>query len=152
MEQLYKFNYRDYNIDGTNLKDGQFFLDVIGMWEKDFHDQYFPFYSTHLLANASSMIQIKSCFDLGSNEDCGMDGEYDLDTNLKLEDYSGRTTIYGIGSRLDEDEPLLLVRDDTMVVGMILLKYVPDRTKEKKKVLRFQLKPKKWESENNVKP
>ena len=55
-----------------------------------------------------------------------MDGEYDLDTNLKLEDRSERTTIYGIGSKLDEDEPLLLVRDNTMDDGMILLKYVPD--------------------------
>lgn len=129
MEQLYEFNSKDYNADGTNFTDGQFFLEVIGKWEKDFHDRYFPFSSTHLIANTSSMILIKSCFDLGSKEDCGMDmidGEIDLDTNLKLEGYSERTTIYGIGSKLDEDEPLLLVRDDTMGDGMILLKYVPD--------------------------
>ena len=126
MEQLYKFNSRDYNAEGINLKDGQFFMDVIGGWEKDFHDRYFPYCSTHLFANVSSMILIKNCFDLESTEDCGMDGEYDLDTNLKLEDRSKRTTIYGIGSKLDEDEPLLLVRDETMEDGVILLKYIPD--------------------------
>ena len=129
MEQLYKFNNRDYNADGTNLRDGQFFLDVVGTWEKDFHDRYYPFCSTHLLANASSMILLKNCFDLESTEDCGMDmidGEIDLDKNLEMEKYSKRATIYGIGSKLDEDEPLLLVRDDPLGDGMIMLKYVPD--------------------------
>ena len=129
MEQLYKFNLRDYNTDGTNLKDGQFFLDVIGTWEKDFHDRYYPFCSTHLLANASSMLLIKQSFAFNQNEDCGMDligGEIDLDKNLEMEKHSSRTTIYAIGSKLDEDEPVFLVRDDTMEDGMILLKYIPD--------------------------
>jgi len=126
MEQLYKFNQKDYNADGTNLKDGQFFLEQIEKWEKDFHNRYSPFISTHLFANFSTMMLIKQCLDLGSTEDCGMDGEFDLDINLKLEDYSERTTIFGIGSKVNEDDLLLLTRDDSMGDGTILLKYIPD--------------------------
>ncbi|MEI7726892.1 MAG: hypothetical protein WCK09_17415 [Bacteroidota bacterium] len=63
------------------------------------------------------------------NEDCGMDlinGEIDIPTNIKIGKYSKRQTIYAIGSKIDDDEPMFLVRDDDMVDGMVILKYVPD--------------------------
>ena len=129
MEQLYKFNHRNYNDEGTNTTDGKFFLENIEEWEVDFHDRYSPFFSTHLFANVSTMVLIKHCLDLNQNEDCGMDlidGEADLKINFELERHSQRPIIYGIGSKLNEDEPILLVRDDTMDDGMILLKYIPD--------------------------
>ena len=47
-------------------------------------------------------------------------------TNLKIEEYSKRQTTYAIGSNLDQDEPMFLVIDDSMVDGMVILKYVPD--------------------------
>ena len=129
MEQHYKFNKWDYNEDGTNIKDGSFFLDVTGNWERDFHDRFYPFFSNCLVGNASTMILVKNCFITEPNEDCGMElinGDIDIETNIKIGKCSKRETIYAIGSRLDEDEPLFLVRDDDMVDGMIILKYVPD--------------------------
>ena len=129
MEQRYKFNKWDFDENGTNTKDGVFFLDLIGEWEQDFHDRYFPFYSNYLFGNVSTMILIKNCFDFDPNEDCGMElinGKIDLDTNLKIEEYSKRQTTYAIGSNLDQDEPMFLVIDDSMVDGMAILKYVPD--------------------------
>jgi len=133
MEQHYKFNLKDYDNEGTCITDGKYFLDLVGEWERDFHDQYFPFTATHLFSSISTMNLIKLCLDCGSLEDCGMEllaGEVDLDRNLEMEKYSPRTTIYGIGSKLDEDEPLLLVRDESLVDGMVILKYIPENDED----------------------
>ena len=129
MDQHYKFNKWDYNEDGTNVKNGSFFLDVVGDWEKDFHDRYSPLFSNCLSGNASTMILVKNCFITEPNEDFGMElinGDIDIETNIKIGKCSKRQTIYAIGSRIDEDEPMFLVRDDTMVDGMVILKYIRD--------------------------
>jgi hypothetical protein len=49
---------------------------------------------------------------------------------LTIESHSKRQTIYAIGSKLDEDEPMFLIIEDSMVDGMIVLKYIPDRDNE----------------------
>lgn len=129
MEQHYKFNKWDFDENGTNTKDGSFFLDEIGDWERDFHDRYSPFFSNYLISNESTMFLVKNCLVLGQNDDCGMElinGNVDLCTNLKIESHSIRQTIYAIGSRLDVDEPMFLIIDDSMVDGMVILKYIPD--------------------------
>ncbi|MCK9424363.1 MAG: hypothetical protein M0Q38_17400 [Bacteroidales bacterium] len=133
MEKHYKFNKWDFDENGANTKDGSFFLEVIGEWERDFHDRYYPFFSNYLFSNASTMILVKNCFILEPNEDCGMElinGNVDLDTNLKIDSHSKRHTIYAVGSRLDEDEPIYLVIDESMVDGMVILKYIPDNDNE----------------------
>ena len=133
MEQHYRFKKGDFYENGTSTKDGSFFLEVIGDWERDFHDRYFPFFSNYLFSNASTMILVKNCLVLEPNDDCGMElinGKVDLDTNLTIESHSKRQTIYAIGSRLDEDEPLFLIIDDSMVDGMVILKYIPDSDNE----------------------
>ncbi len=129
MEHHYKFNKWDFNEDGTNIKDGSFFLDVIGNWERDFHDRLAPFFSNCLVGNASTMILVKNCFITEPNEDCGMElinGDLDIETNIKIGKCSKRQTIYAVESHLDKAEPLFLVRDDDIVDGMVILKYVPD--------------------------
>ena len=129
MEHHYKFNKWDFDENGTNTKDGSFFLEVIGKWERDFHARYFPFFSNYLFSNESTMILIKNCLVLEPEDDCGMElinGKVDLDTNLTIESHSKRQTIYAIGSRLDEDEPMFLIIDESMVDGMVVLKYIPD--------------------------
>lgn len=133
MEQHYKFNPGDYNEHGTNLKNGNFFLDLIREWEIDFYDRYSPFFANCLFANVSVMIIIKNCLVTEPNEDCGwelINGEIDLDTTLKIGQHSKRPTIYGLSSNLDEDEPLYLIIDDSMVDGMVILKYVPESDEE----------------------
>ena len=59
-----------------------------------------------------------------------INGDIDIETNIKIGKCSKRQTIYAIGSRLDEDEPMFLVRDDTLADGMVILKYVPDGDNE----------------------
>ncbi|MEI8006027.1 MAG: hypothetical protein WCI48_07455 [Bacteroidota bacterium] len=133
MEQHYKFNKCDFDENGTNTKDGSFFLDIIGAWERDFHNRYYPFFSNCLFSNTSTMILVKNCFVLEPNDDCGMElinGKIDLDTNLKIEDHSTRQTIYALGSRLDEDEPMFLVIDNSMIDGIIILKYITDNDED----------------------
>ena len=133
MEQHYKFNKWDYDENGTNKKDGSFFLEVIGDWERDFHARYSPFFSNYLFSNESTMILVKNCLVLEPEDDCGMElinGKVDLDTNLTIESHSKRQTIYAIGSKLDEDEPMFLIIDDCMVDGIVVLKYIPDSDNE----------------------
>jgi hypothetical protein len=133
MEQHYIFKKCDFDENGTNTKDGSFFLEVIGDWEMDFHDRYYPFSSNYLFSNASTMILVKNCLVLEPNDDCGMElinGNIDLDTNLKIEYKSKRQTIYAIGSKLNEDEPMFLIIDDSMVDGMVILKYIPENDNE----------------------
>jgi len=129
MEQHYKFNKWDFDDNGTNTKDGSFFLELIGEWERDFHDKYSPFFSNYLFSNASTMILVKNCLVLEPDDDCGMElinGKVDLDTNLTIDGHSKRQTIYALGSRLDEDEPMFLIIDESMIDGTVILKYIPD--------------------------
>ena len=129
MEQHYRFNHSNYNEDGVNTKDSKLFLDLIREWEGDFHDRYSPFFSNCLFSNASSMILLKNCLVTEPNEDLGMElinGEIDIETNLKIGEYSKRQAIYALGTMNDIDEPLFLIIDDSMVDGIVILKYVPD--------------------------
>lgn len=129
MEQYYKFKNYDFDENGINTKDGSFFLEIIGGWERDFHDRYYPFFSNYLFSNASTMILVKNCLVLEPDEDCGMElinGKVDLETNLKIESHSQRQTIYAIGSRMDIDEPMFLIIDNRMDDGKVILKYIPE--------------------------
>jgi hypothetical protein len=129
MEKHCKFSKWKFDDNGTSSIDGSFFLDLIGDWERDFHDHFTPFFSNFLFGNMSTMILIKNCFGLEPDEDFGMElinGTIDIDTNLKIESHSKRHTAYAIGSKLNEDEPLFLVIDDNIVDGMVILKYIPD--------------------------
>ena len=131
MEQHYKFDWKEYDHNGNNSRDGKFFMERLAEWEEDFHGRFSPFYATHLFGNNSAMHLIKRCFYFKQTEDVGMElfsGEIDIDKSLAIEKHSKRTTVYAIGSGLldNDDEPLFLVRDDDMVDGMVILKYIPE--------------------------
>jgi len=131
MEQHYNFDWKDYNKDGDNIRDGKFFLEHLAEWETDFHQRFSPMYASHLLGNSSSMSLIKRCFYFRQTEDVGMellDGEIDIEKNFAVEKHSKRTTVYAIGSTVqyNSDEPLFLVRDEEMLDGMVILKYIPE--------------------------
>ena len=133
VEQHYKFNGTNFNEHGMSTVRDEFFLDLIKKWEDDFHDRYSPFFANYLFANASTMILANQCLVTEPNEDLGMElinEEIDLDTNLKIENYSKRLTIYALGSNHDLDEPLFFIRDDGMADGMVILKYVPEHDED----------------------
>jgi len=57
-----------------------------------------------------------------------IDGKIDIDTNLEIEKYSKYRTVYAIGSQLhdDEDEPIILIKNDSLGEDILVLKYTPD--------------------------
>jgi len=133
VEQHYKFNNMEFDEGRNRIRNDELFLDLIRKWEDDFHDRYSPFFANYLFANASTMILANQCLVTEPNEDLGMElieGEIDLDTNLKIENYSKRLTIYALGSNHDLDEPLYFIRDDSMIDGMVILKYIPDHDED----------------------
>ena len=133
VEQHYKFNNMEFDEGRNRIRNDELFLDLIRKWENDFHDRYSPFFANYLFANASTMILANQCLVTEPNEDLGMElieGEIDLDTNLKIENYSKRLTIYALGSNHDLDEPLYFIRDDSMIDGMVILKYIPDHDED----------------------
>lgn len=129
IEQLYKFDCMEF-VEGRNRsRQEYYFLDLIREWEDDFHERYSPFFANYLFANASTMILANKCLVVEPTEDMGMeliDGEIDIDTNLKVEHFSKRKTIYALGSNHDQDEPLFFIRDEQMVDGSAILKYIPE--------------------------
>jgi len=130
VEQHYKFDRMDFNEDGAHSQDGKLFITLVREWEVDFHERNFPFFSNYFYGNASTTILLQNCFVLEPDEDFGMDlidGKIDLDTNLEIENYSKIRTTYALGSMNDEDEPLYFIRDERMVDGMVILKYIPER-------------------------
>ena len=131
LEQTYYFNKIDFDKDGINKYDNKLFLNLIHEWDKDFNERYSPFFANYVFANDSTMILIKKCMESNTNEGYGMDlinGDIDLDTNLKIESYSKRKTVYGLGSKLNgnKDEPLFLIIDEKIGDDTVIYKYVPD--------------------------
>lgn len=97
----------------------------------EFHLEFKPYFANYIVANSSTILLLKSCFVISEKVDFGSDG-YDLDTELKIEEYSKRQTVYALGSEIKEnkDEPLFLVTDDKVSDGAVILKYISDRDDE----------------------
>ena len=129
IERSYYFKKEDYNIDGFNKYNNELFTDFIRECETDFHNQTLIFFANCFYANDSTMILIKKCHYCDENEDFGMDlieGEIDEDTNLAIEKYSKRKTVYAISSVYSLDEPIFLIIDDKIRDGKFILKYIPN--------------------------
>ena len=127
----YTYKPEEYDIEDLHKESRQLFIDVIGRWEKDFHSKHPAFHANYLFGNQSTMSLIDHCLSFeGTNLRCGMemiDGEINLDANMEIETYSDIQTVYGIDSAvLPDDLPLLLIIDNSLSDGKILLKYIPD--------------------------
>lgn len=130
-QEYYSFNNGDFDHQGFHRKTDQWFMDLIGEFEADFHNKFPTCYANHLFANHNTMTLINKAMDLADNESSGMDmieGEVDLDTNLAMEEFSEESTIYAIGSKIEEneDEPILLIFNNKLSDGLILLRYIDD--------------------------
>lgn len=142
MEIIYQFDKFTFDKTGYNKQDNLLFLEKIDAWELDFHQQFIPYCASHLFANSSTMLLIARSMDFNEEDryDMGMDlinGEIDIDTNMAIEEYSNRRTIYALGSKIEgnEDEPLHLIIDDSMSDGTAILKYIPDDDEEEEMTL-----------------
>ncbi|MBN2634835.1 MAG: hypothetical protein JXR61_01100 [Prolixibacteraceae bacterium] len=131
IHELYNFPKNKFNAKGINTETGQFFLELIEEFERDFHTKHPTCYANHLFANSSTMILFNQSLDAEEDENCGMDlinAQIDVDANLAIEEHSEIKTIYAIGSKIEqnEDEPIFLVVNDKISNGTIVLKYIPD--------------------------
>ena len=134
-QEYYSFKKNDYDHQGFHVETEQWFMDLIGEFEQDFHNKFPTCYANHLFANHSTMNLINQAMNLADNENSGMDlidGEVDLDANLAMEEFSDEKTVYAIGSKIEEneDEPIFLVIDDKLSNGLVLLKYIDDDESE----------------------
>ena len=134
-QEYYKFKPEDIDQQGFHIKTQQWFMDLIGEFEHDFHDKFPTCFANHLFANLTTMALIDKALNLDKNESSGMDlidGEIDLDANLAMEEFSNDSTVYAIGSKIEEneDEPIFLVRNDKIYNGAIVLKYITDEDSE----------------------
>jgi len=131
ISEIYNFQLNQYDKEGVNTETGVYFMLQIKEWEIDFHKKHPLYFANTLTANTSFMILLNHCLDLGTHEQCGMDlidGEIDLDANLEMESHSDVQTIYAIGSEIEEnsEEPILLVVNDSLPDGTVVLEYSPD--------------------------
>ncbi|HAX95586.1 MAG TPA: hypothetical protein DCY35_03570 [Prolixibacteraceae bacterium] len=127
------FHSSGYTDDGTHKASGTFILEMMREWETAFHEKYFPVYANVLEGHPLAMARLSRYLDGGRNEglDFGMDlidGEIDIDANMEMDDHSESTMVYAIGSQIhdDEDEPLLLVKNEALKDDILVLRYEDD--------------------------
>ncbi len=133
METIIPFSKTDYTLDGTHIHSGKFVMELQREWEEQFYNKFNPFLANALEGHPSAMQRLTVYMDAGddSNYDFGMeliDGEIDIDTNLEIEKFSKVSTVYAIGSQFhdDEDNPLFLIKNDSLPEDILVLKYIKD--------------------------
>jgi hypothetical protein len=132
MEKIVPFKKTDYTRLGTHIVSGKFISEMQRDWEADFHNQFKPYFANVLEGHPAAMQRLTRYWEGDEPEyDFGMekiDGEIDIDTNLEIEKFSNTKTVYAIGSQLhdDEDNPLLLVKNENLSEEILMLKYVSD--------------------------
>ena len=141
MELIIPFKESEFSKDGTHITSDKFIMELQREWEEKFHEQFNPFYANVLEGHPLAMWRLTQYMESGeeTNYDFGMeliDGEIDIDTNLKIEKFAKLHTVYAIGSQLhdDDDEPLLLIKNDALNKNILVLKYVPDNNGEENEI------------------
>jgi hypothetical protein len=132
MEIIVPFKKTDYTPSGTHIASGKFIDEMQRDWETGFYNQFKPSYANVLEGHPAAMLRLTRYWEGDEPEyDFGMeqiDGEIDIDTNLEIENFSNTQTVYAIGSQLhhDEDNPLLLVKNENLSEEILILKYISD--------------------------
>lgn len=130
LKENYQFEPTDFDCDGFHkVKDEYLFLNLIRENEMDFHWKHEPYFANTFLANGNTMHLLKMCFSDRGDEVLGMesvDGDVDIEMNLKIEEHSDRATVYAIERFHDSDEPLFMVVDDKCSNREFILEYSPD--------------------------
>ncbi|NVN97529.1 hypothetical protein HXX01_04890 [Candidatus Nomurabacteria bacterium] len=133
MELIVPFSNKDFTSDGTYIPNGKFILDLQYDWEVAFHNKFKPFFANTIEGHPAAMLRLSRYMDAGEDTkyDFGMElinGEIDIESNIEIEKFSRLHTVYAIGSRLreNEEEPVFLVKNDSLKEDILLLKYYPD--------------------------
>lgn len=128
LQQTYFFKPDRYDRHGQRIDDpAVLFHHFIEECETDFYSRSSPLAANRFKANARTMLLLQACFEI-EEESFGMDGDQDLETNMRIDAHSEKVTIFAIESSIPEkeDEPLFLLIDDSVPDGQFELLYVPD--------------------------
>ena len=133
IELIVSFLATEFSNDGTHIQKDKFILNLQREWEEIFHNKFNPFFANAIEGHPSAMLRLTKYMDTGedTNYDFGMeliDGEINIDTNLAIEKFSRFNTVFAIGSQLydEKDEPILLIKNDSLKEDILVLKYIPD--------------------------
>jgi len=133
IELIVPFLATEFSNDGTHVQKDKFILNLQREWEEIFHNKFNPFFANAIEGHPSAMLRLTNYMDTGEeiNYDFGMeliDGEIKIETNLEIEKFSKFTTVYAIGSQLqlEDDEPILLIKNDSLKEDILVLKYIPE--------------------------
>lgn len=129
MEILIDFKRSDFTEDGVHFYSRKFFTELLSEWEEKFHNRFKPYYANTLEGHPTAMRRLTSYVYPDSNYDFGMEligGSIDIDENLEIEKYSKYQTVYAIGSQYLDDEPIFLVKNDSLKEDILILRYDTD--------------------------
>lgn len=133
MELIVPFKKNSFSKDGIHLTSDKCIFELQNDWENSFHFKYKPYYANVIEGHPLAMQRLTHYFE--EDEDTGfdfgmdlIDGKIDIDTNLKIEDYLQKQTVFAIGSQLnlEDDTPILLVKNDKLSQEILLLKYIDE--------------------------
>lgn len=127
MHQIYNYDKACFDKNGFDQK-GNIFTDLIKEWELEFYSEFKPFYANHLRGNYATITLIQSCFEAEELGHFGMDGDFDIETNIKMDGKPAKPLVYALecSIRGKEDEPLFLFEDSSISDGVVILKHITD--------------------------
>lgn len=133
IELIVSFRATEFSNNGTHIQKDKFILNLLREWEEIFHNKFNPFIANAIEGHPSAMLRLTKYMDTGegTNYDFGtelIDGGLNIDTNLAIEKFSKFNTVYAIGSQMydEKDEPILLIKNDSLKEDILVLKYIPD--------------------------
>lgn len=136
MQEVFSIDMRDYITQGVKMTDNIDLMAIITEWEYLFHKKHTPYFATHLFANYKFMSLLDYILLAEDNlYQCGMDiidGDFDVETNSKMDEHSKFRTIYGLGSEIKDNygEPIYLVKDESLSDGIVILKHISENDNE----------------------
>lgn len=130
VKETYPFVPNNFINNGLHkFKSTILFIDFIRESEKHFHSKHNPLYANTLSANTKTLRILNACFNESENTIHGMEsvaGEFDIEMNMKIADYSENEMVFAIERFDDDDEPLFLISDDDYADGSFVLQYISD--------------------------
>ena len=155
IERIYSYDLHEFDEEGFNKTKAQTFAELIKSFEKDFYERNSKLAANYLFARPEDLL--KSCH--LEKDDPEYDTEIygldkisdDLDENFelnhKMDSHSAKTLVYAISTAIDEDEPLSLIRDNSLSPGVVCLKYISnDRGDDEDEILSL---PPEWNVHSN---
>ncbi len=133
LELIIPFKKEQFTPDGTQVNSGKFIIELQEDWEDSFYNKFKPIFANVIEAHPLAMMRLTQYFEcsMDSDFDFGLEsieGEIDIEINLRMENFLEKQTVFAVGSQLKEndDEPLFLVKNENLKMDILVFKYVQD--------------------------